>query len=270
MDSEIRIIIVEDMADYVDVIEMLLKEIAPWVKIVGKATSLSEAEQLIEAISPDAILLDIQFENEGKTGFDLIDSLRRRMKLNFQIIIITAHYEKQYYAKAFEYKALHFLEKPINKYKLADAMVRVKDSLLVGKIDALASIVENEIGILKSIPQSPKINIQGLRFNEIVDVNNIIWIEADGRMTNIYLQNEKKLTSLNNIGIIETQLLPYTNFFRINRSEILNLNFVERFSKKEKLIVISGECPHHFASKDKILKFSEAMGEKQFRSSVIK
>jgi len=264
MNSEIKIVIVKDVEDYIDVIEMLLKEVAPWVKVVGKSSTLSGAEQLIEATSPDAILLDIQLESEGKTGFDLIDSLRRRMKLNFQIIIITAHHEKQYYAKAFEYKALHFLEKPINKHKLADAMTRVKDSLLACKIDAMASIVENEIGKLKSEPTSSRITIRGMRFNEIVDVNNIVWIEADGRMTNVYLQNEKKITSLNNIGILEMQLLPYANFFRISRSEILNMNFVERFSKKEKLLVLSGKYPNHYAAKDRFAAFIEKINPKEY------
>ena len=262
MESEIKIIIVEDMADYVDVIEMLLKEVAPWVNVVGKATSLIEAEHLIIAGSPDAILLDIQFEKEGKTGFDLIDSLRKRMKLNFQVIIITAHHEKQFYAKAFEYNALHFLEKPINKYKLADAMNRVKDSLLGCKIEALASIVENEIGTLKSESQTSKINIQGLRFNELIDINDIIWIKADGRRSFIYLQNEKVIISCDSLGVFESLLKCHPIFLRINRSEILNMNFVERYSRKEKLIVISGKNPNHFASKDKILTFIEKVNAK--------
>lgn len=265
MESEIKIVIVEDMEDYVDVIEMLLKEVAPWVKVVGKASTLKDAEQLIKEINPDAILLDIQFENEGKTGFDLIDSLRIRMQLNFQIIIITAHHEKQYYAKAFEYKALHFLEKPINKHKLAEAMLRLRDSLLGAKVDALASIVENKIGIQQPDLQSSKISVQSLRFSEIIDVNDIIWIKADGRLTHIYLKNGKMITSLNNIGTLESQLLFYANFFRINRSEILNMNFVERYSRKEKLIVISGKNPNHFASKDKIYAFIERINSQKIK-----
>lgn len=257
MNSEIEIIIVEDFVDYVEVIEELLREMTPWVKVVGKASTLEEAERLIETLKPDAVLLDIQFENEGKTGFDLLDSLKNRMKINFQIIIITAHSEQQYYAKAFEYKALHFLEKPLNKHKLADAMERVRNSLLSLKIETLSSIVENELKNGRKNSQSHKISIQGLRFNELIDVNDILWIEAEGRITHIYLNNEKTLTSLTNLGTIEKQLLQYSNFIRINRSEILNMNFVEKYSKQEKLIIISGKNPKHFASKDKINVFTE-------------
>lgn len=257
MNSEIKAIIIEDIVDYISAIEMLLEEVAPYVKVVGKTLSLTDAERLIEEISPDVVLLDIQFENEGKTGFDLLDSLKRNNKINFHLIIITAHIEKQYYAKAFEYKALHFLEKPINKYKLADAFERVRESMLGHKIDALANKMEKEIGMLKSEPKSSKINIEGVRYNEIIDLKDIIWIEADGRRSYIYLQNERKIVSSDNIGLFEKQLKCNSNFFRINRSEIININFIERYSKKEKLVVLSGKFPNHFISKDRFNVFIE-------------
>jgi two-component system LytT family response regulator len=262
MEREINVIIVEDMEDYVGVIELLVKEVAPWVRIVGKATTLTQAEQFIEQYDPDAILLDIQFENEGKTCFDLLDVLKGQRRLNFQIIIITAHIEKQYYAKAFEYNALHFLEKPIHKNKLADALARVRETLLGSKIDALTSFVENEIGHLKSNPPSSKIIIQGLRFSEIVDLNVILWIEADGRKSNIHLSNDKKIISIENIGLLEQRLVDDSCFFRINRSEIINISYVERYAKKEKLVVIPGKNPNHYVSKEKITEMIDKINEK--------
>lgn len=268
MEREINVIVVEDMEDYAGVIEMLVKEVAPWVRIVGKATSLTQAEQLIEQYHPDAILLDIQFENEGKTCFDLLDALKSRKLLNFQIIIITAHFEKQYYAKAFEYNALHFLEKPIHKNKLADALGRVRASLLGSKIDALASIVENEIGHLKSNAPSSRIIIQGLRFNEIVEINTILWIEADGRKSNIHLNNDKTIISCESIGLLEKRLEANTSFFKINRSEILNISYVERYAKKEKLVVIPGKNPNHYVSKEKINDFIEELSKKNQKNSI--
>lgn len=258
-EQEIRIVVVEDMADYIDVIEMLLKEVAPWVKVAGKASTLTEAERLISEIRPDALLLDIQFESEGKTGFDLLDVLHSRNNFNFQIIVITAHTEQQYYAKAFEYNALHFLEKPISKSKLADAMKRVRDSVLVSKIDALASMVESNIARYNSDPAPFKITVNGLRFNEIIDVNNIIWIQADGRRSVIYLNNEKTILSTDSIGFFENQLSCCPNFIRLNRSEVINKNYIERYSRKERLIVVSGKNPNHYASKDKFLMFIQSI-----------
>lgn len=259
MEQNMKVIIVEDMEDYVSVIEMLIREVAPWVNIIGTANSLLVAEQLIEELSPDVVLLDIQFENEGRTGFDMLESIRSRKRLNFQIIVITAHVEKQYYAKAFEYKALHFLEKPVNKLKLVDALERVNELRLVNKIDSLTTYVENEIGKLNSANQSFKINIQGFRFNEIIDTREIQWIKADGRRTNIYLSNDRTINSTDNIGTFEIQLKGFSNFYRISRSEIINVAFVEKYSKNEKLVILSGNNSNHFISKDRFTGFIEKM-----------
>lgn len=259
MEQDMKVIIVEDMEDYVSVIEMLIKEVAPWVNIVGTANSLIVAEQLIEELSPDAVLLDIQFENEGRTGFDLLDSIRSRKKLNFQIIVITAHVEKQYYVKAFEYRALHFLEKPVNKLKLADALERVNELRLVNKIDTLTTYVEKEIGKLNSANQSFKINIQGLRFNEIIDIREILWVKADGRRAIVYLCNDRIINSTDNIGTFENQLKCFSNLYRINRSEIINVCFVEKYSKNEKLVILSCNNSNHFISKDRFTGFMEKM-----------
>lgn len=268
MGMELKVIIVEDMENYIGVIEMLLKEAAPWVRVVGKATTLTRAERLIEELSPDAILLDIQFENEGKTCFDLLDSLKSRNKLNFQVVIITAHMEKPYYAKAFEYKALHYLEKPVAKDRLADAMERVRNSMVGFRMDALTNLVESKISSWHSAPQSSKIIIQGLRFNEIIDLNDIIWIDADGRKSIIYLRNDKRIVSTDNIGYFEKQLGNHQNFFRINRSEIVNISFVEKFSKKEKMVVVAGKYPNHFVSKEKFAAFLEKIKAKADQNMV--
>jgi len=258
-DSEIKVILAEDMEDYMDVIELLLTEVAPWVKVAGKASTLAKAEQLILTSSPDAVILDIQFENEGKTCFDMLDSLGKLMKLNFQLVIMTAHHEKQYYAKAFEYKALHFLEKPVDKYKLAIAMQRIKDTLLKCKIEALTTIVEHELGSLKAGNSSSKINIQGARFNEIIEINDIVWVEAVGRKCMFHLRHGQTVESTESIGVIDQQMKNYPCFCRINRSEIINVKHVERFSRKERLIVIGGTKPIHYASKEVMSCFVEKL-----------
>jgi two-component system, LytTR family, response regulator len=255
MKNIVRAIIVEDIAEYIGTIEMLLAEVAPWVRIVAKATTLTEAERLIGQMNPDVVFLDIQFENEGKTGFELLDSLRSRNSLNFQLIVITAHAEKHYYAKAFEYNAIHFLEKPLNKHKLANAVERIKDLLVGIKMEELVSKIGNEIGLLKLEAKPAKISIKGLRYNEIIDVNHIVWIEADGRKSNVYLLDEKKIASLDSIGWFEKQLMSNPDFFRINRSEIINISYIDKYSKKERLVVLKSGNLNHFVSREKFDNF---------------
>lgn len=254
-ESFVKAIIVEDMVEYIGTIEMLLKEVAPSVIVTGKSSTLFEAEKLIKKTLPDVVFLDIQFEKEGKTCFDLLEKFKNDKRYNFQIVIITAHIEKQYFARAFEFKALHFLEKPINKIKLAEAVDRVKESLVDFNVNSLATLLQSGIGLRKSDNKNHKINIEGVLYNEIVEINDIIWIQAEGRKSNVYLQNDRMIISINSLGTFEKKLAEYENFFRINRSEIINIEHVSRFSKKEKLALLKGVSNKFFISKELFPEF---------------
>lgn len=249
-ESLLKAVIVEDMTEYIGTIELLVKEVAPSVIIVGKSSTLSEAEKIIKEELPDVVFLDIQFESEGKTCFDLLEKFKNDKRYHFQIIIITAHFERQYYAKAFEYNAVHFLEKPLNKLKLAEAIERVKETAIDYKLNFLATLFQSEFGAFKTDTKSQKINIEGVLFSEIVDTNDILWIEADGRKSNVYLHSGRKIISTDNLGIFEKKLDKLDKFIRINRSEMINIEFVSRYSKKEKMALLNGTANKFFISKE--------------------
>lgn len=217
---------------------------------VTDALAPAQPVSLTGPVNADVVFLDIQFEREGKTCFDLLEKFKNDKRYNFQIIIITAHFERQYYAKAFEYKAIHFLEKPLNKIKLSEAIDRVKETVIDYKLNSLASLFQSELGAFKSDAKSKKISIERVLFSEIVDVNEILWIEADGRKSNVYLHNGRKIISTDNLGVLEKKLEKPGKFIRINRSEIINIEYVSRYSKKERMAVLNGTANKFFISKE--------------------
>lgn len=265
MSHIVRAMIIEDMPEYIGTIEMLLKEVSPDVRVVATASSLSEAEQLLKTILPDVVLMDIQFENEGKTGFDLLDKLKAEDNIFFQLIIITAHFEKQHYRKAFEHNALHYLEKPVNKEKLASAIERVKSLQISHKINVISHLVEHEMDRINQKSRVSKICIKSDRYNEIIDLNDIVWIEADGRKSVIHMRNNRNIVSLDNIGTLDSNMQGYPEFMRINRSEIINLSYVERYSKKERLVILPGNSPNHYVSRDVFSEFTERISHSKFQ-----
>lgn len=258
----LKAIIAEDMAEYIETIEILLNEVAPDVEVAGKATRLEDAELLIEQLRPDVVFMDIQFENEGKTGFDLLESIKQKARFEFQVVFITAHSESKYYSRAFEYKALHFLEKPVNKHKLADAVERVRNTKIELKLTRLASILENDRMEFNKQTDPVKISIEGARFNELVELKNIVFVEAEGRKTNVYLNNDTVIQSLKNFGEQERILSAYPGFIKINRSELINMNYVERYSRKEKLVVLKCQNCNHYISKDLFHIFEKRITKK--------
>jgi DNA-binding LytR/AlgR family response regulator len=62
-----------------------------------------------------------------------------------------------------------------------------------------------------------------------VSPDEIIQLEAKQNYTVIYFKDGSNLLSSTNLGILEERLEPYA-FFRVNRSVIINLNHLNRFT----------------------------------------
>jgi two-component system, LytTR family, response regulator len=255
----IRAVIVEDMVSYIDTIEILLNEVAPDVEVTGKASTLAEASRIIISSRPDLVLLDIQFEREGKTGYDLLEDMIKLNHFDFQVIIITGHTESDYYEKAFDFHVIHFLRKPLNKHRLSEAIARVRSNITGQQLLSLAGDIRRELSIFRSVPASHKLTIEGARYSEVVDAGDIIWIEAAGRDSVFHLKGGKLFQSSKSIGHIEEQLTGLVQFVRIHRSEIINMDYVKRFSARERLIVLDDPNANHYASKERFSEFQNKM-----------
>jgi two-component system LytT family response regulator len=65
-----------------------------------------------------------------------------------------------------------------------------------------------------------------------VNIHDILYCEASGPYTNVYLKNGKSTLTSRPLGEFETQLEEY-NFFRIHHAYLINLNRVVEFQRQE-------------------------------------
>ena len=257
MTKEIKAIIVEDVETYLDTIEKLIIKASPDVKVVGKSTTLSEAKKLILELKPDVVLLDIQFEPEGKTAFDMLHELDEESEINFRIIFITAHQEARYYAEAFHFNAVHFIEKPIDIKKLKEALQRIKKSEEKVSWQPIISNLNDIHKKIKTNDSSNRIVVDGNMFSEVITLSEIVMLEASGRYSTLFLSNGRKIVSCKNLGEYEKLLGAFGNFVRIHKNRIINYYMVKRYSKKERLIELIEPYGKFYASKDRFKDFIE-------------
>ncbi|RZJ17256.1 MAG: response regulator transcription factor [Brevundimonas sp.] len=92
------------------------------IVIVGEAGDAATASELIEAVNPDLLLLDI--EMPGQDGLSLAQTLRARTEIG--VVFVTAHYE--FAVVAFEIDAIDYLLKPVDPGRLATALVKARRS----------------------------------------------------------------------------------------------------------------------------------------------
>lgn len=216
-----RSIIVDDEPKNVRILNKLLTDYCPDVKIIGNAGDANAALQIIEELKPELVFLDIEMPNGN--AFDLLDKL---MPVNFDIIFITAF--ESYSLKAFKYAALDYLLKPVSIEELQNAVAKAKDNNQSKNINMqVKSLLHNINNVNSGLQKVAVHTVDGLEF---VKAEDIVRLEAQGSYTVFHLVNKLTLLASKNIKDYE-DILTGDIFFRIHNSHIINLNAIKKYHK---------------------------------------
>lgn len=216
----IRAIVIDDEAKARRMMEALLKEYCPDVEVVAIAEDVPSGVLAINKHKPDVLFLDV--EMPGYTGFQLLDFFN---EVNFEIIFTTAH--SDYALQAFQVSAIDFLLKPIQISELIKSVEKLKrlQGLQRERFDTLKENFKDHAIKKLALPVS-----EGLIF---VDVDDILYLEADGAYTTFHLSNGKRVMVSKKIKEYEGALNINNHFFRAHRSYIVNLKRIKQYIKQE-------------------------------------
>jgi len=216
----IRAIIVDDEYASREVIHKMLDEFQG-VIVEGEADNSDAAVTLIRKLNPDLVLLDIQMP--VKDGFYLVRQIRE-MNSEAEIIFITA-FEK-YAIQAIKASAFDYLLKPVRKADLEAAVFRLSDKIANNNQGERLSL------LLEQLEKNKKIRINDRTGFYIIDSKDIIYCNAESNYTVINMVAGKSIVTSINLGKIEKQL-PADSFIRINRSILINLEYLSRVDRKK-------------------------------------
>lgn len=214
-------IIIDDEAKARRILEALLLDSCPNVKVLDSAEDVLSGIKVINKHKPDIVFLDI--EMPGYTGFQLLDFFD---DIEFSVIFTTAYSE--YAIQAFQVSAVDYLLKPIQIDQLKNSIEKVSRIKGNGNREKLNTLKENYTE--QSIQKIALSTSQGLNF---IELKNIVYLEADGAYTNIFLLNGSKLMISKKIKDFEVLLKPENNFFRTHRSFIANLAKIKNYVKQD-------------------------------------
>lgn len=223
-------IIVDDEEFARSSLYFLLQENCPEVNICGIAKSVSEARALLQSYDVDLIFLDIAMP--GENGFSLIPQVQ---EANATVIFTTAY--DQYALKAIKANAIDYLLKPIDIEELIAAVEKaVKYQQLNQALNQSTGLknLETELKEQKGINRLTLPSGQGYR---LVDVDDIIHIEADSNYSIFHLKNKEKITVSKVLKDYE-EILPEERFFRIHKSSIVNFKYVKEYNNKNGLVLL--------------------------------
>lgn len=222
---KIKAVIVEDSRLARNELKELLK-LHDDLELVGEAENVDDGVALIESESPDLLFLDINMPE--KDGFDLLEMLDE-----VPITVFTTAYD-EYAIKSFEYNALDYLLKPVSSKRFDMALEKVREKMV-----AKEEIASN----VKVLTETSQIFIKDGEACWLVKIGDITLFEIVGNYTRVHFEDKKPLLykSLNQVE----EKLPQDSFFRANRQQIINTNYIENvvpwFNGKLKLTMKNGE-----------------------------
>lgn len=180
----------------------------PSLVFAGEYKNGVEAHRELLTNKIDLLFLDI--EMPLLSGFDFLDKLVNRPL----VIFITG--KTEYAFKAFDYNAVDYLQKPVEKERFLSATRKAINTYLLKSEDTTG---DEDFIFVKSNLKKKKVFLNELRY-----------IQALGDYVKLVTDYES-LVVLSTMKAFENQL-PENRFLRIHKSYIANLDRVQRYSSK--------------------------------------
>ena len=181
------------------------------------ADRISKATEAFQAIFFDLILLDITLKHDQSNGLDFAEFVRKTSSI--PIMFITGDTNEAMLQRMNTIGNCNYMMKAVRTPELV-----FKSKLMIGNKDSMAS--ENakyQEVVLLPINKS----------HQKVKKSDIVAIKGNGSYSDIYIATETHhhTLSMNMKKLLEG--LDYPDFFRLNRSNIVNINYIEKIDKDQ-------------------------------------
>lgn len=249
-----KILIIDNEAEVRSALKQMVTDWSKGMHAIREANGVASGIQQINSFMPDVVLLDVEMDDG--TGFDLLQQIT---KPSFQLIFTTAH--NQYAIRAFKFSAMDYLLKPIDPAELNNslqkALGQVANSTLEKQVAILMQQVSNRQGTDRQIV------LKDIDKTYFIQVNDILYCEAEGSYTKFYLVNSEPVLVSRNLRSYEELLAP-AGFIRTHHSCLVNPSKIKIFDRKTDsgiLILQSGHTiPVSQRKKEFVIQFLEGRG----------
>jgi two-component system LytT family response regulator len=174
--------------------------------VVGEAENVGDAIKLVNVLQPDLLLLDINLPDGS--GFDVLE----QADITPHVIFTTAY--EEHALQAFAVNALDYLLKPVAAERLAQALAKLAErtSQLAAQPAAAPRTVSEHLFVR-----------DGERCH-FVKYHEIRLLEVDGNYVKLFFRDTRAMLG-KSMNYVEGRLDPVL-FFRANRQQIVNLNYI--------------------------------------------
>ncbi len=200
----IRAIAIDDEPLALEVIKAHTKKI-DFIDLIQTFVSATDALLFLKENEVDLVFLDINMPDITGLNFSQL------LPASTAFIFTTAY--SQYAVDAFKINALDYLLKPIDFNRFMQACLKAHQSIKKEAASNQFIFVKDGYDLVK------------------ISVEDLIYVESDGNYLTFKEKTKKTLTRMKLTDAIN--LLPAKYFFRVRKSFLLNLNFVQKIEKTQ-------------------------------------
>lgn len=213
-----KAIIIDDDHRAIALIKKSLQKNFPPIKLCAVEGSVSKGLMSIEKYRPDIVIMDTRVD--GQDTFKLLDPLK---EVNSQVIFLSSY--KKFALKAIKHQVSDYILKPVEAGKIVVSL-----KLAVKKVREQKKTAAHLRKPRPSIQKLRYLAIPTMSKIKLLNIEQVMYCEANGKDTFFYLDNGTHLVAINNIGVYE-KLLGNNAFFRVHHKYLVNLQMVKHIDK---------------------------------------
>lgn len=214
-----KAIIVDDEEMARALLQGMIAEYCPNVKVMDLCKDLPSAVKSIRKNKPDIVFLDI--EMPGHSGLELLDFFDEN-EIDFSIIFVTAY--NRYAIQAFKLSAVDYLLKPIETTDLVHAITLFERQ----KSKNNYTVLQNNL-----TSRSKKIGLNNVSSIIFVELDEILFFRADGSYTEVFIKDGKVIVTSKSLKHFENTLADNPDFYRCHKSYIVNIKYITEYIKSD-------------------------------------
>ncbi len=210
-------------------------EKTPFLHLVAACQDAFEAMKVLGEEEVDAIFVDINMPDLN--GLDFVRSLA-----DPPLIVFTTAYS-QYALEGFKVNAIDYLLKPFGMPEFQQSAAKVRHQYELEKAALKEQSLSGDTLFVKADYRTVRISMK-----------QITYVESKSEYLQLHLDNGEKIMFLMSIKKL-ADILPASDFLRIHRSYIVNMNKVQEISKMRIKLNTDIHLPISDMYKDDVQKY---------------
>jgi DNA-binding LytR/AlgR family response regulator len=248
----VKVLIVEDEPQAVQLLESLLAQTVPDLVVAGKVDSVTSAVNWFASHPPpDIAFFDIQL------GDGLSFEIFERCRVSCPVIFTTAYDE--YALKAFKVNSIDYLLKPLDKAGLTRALEKLKGLSAAASHETIMQSIGRAMELMKNRYKTRFVVKVGEHLRTI-EVDDVLYFLSQEKTTFSHTRDGRRHILDFTLDEVEEKVDP-SRFFRINRKYIVALDSIQDMiaytNSRLRLILKNCDDQEVIVARERVQEFKE-------------